>query len=536
DEQTSRSKVRENLFQLMFRHLWTNLCHLCQTNEDTKQWIHSYTLISKYYPSERVLQRMEFVHMKTKIEFMNLVYLILLNEKTPQPIKLIQQLLNDTSLLQDDIDGRHIKFDGSSCLQLLSTIIQTIDRYFEENNDNNGTLMIDIQQWIIATLKGSKRSSHQEIISLLKFLNQPACHLSLPMKQFLFDELANISIENSRQNRMNAQRQFTDFWDRISLLSVIMECITNENLENYQIPYHPSVITDVNQNYMLIDLFYFHLQRLTNDEKIRPDLINKILLSSLPKITNVHRIPIAEKVFKQLKEYFLLRTTALLLCQTDLNNEDQQRINNILMTVISQYLTIPTPLVQLSNYVELFCSIIIIKRSWNFFLNLLKSERFQRLNSQWANTLHNLFTSKHNIQRSKYLQYSHQLQFTLTTDNTSSIFPTLHQPYYELTQLIDQCVKNNNIEQRWIPLTNWILSTLNSNPPIINTIEIKVMLLLNIYYNYYCNAELKSLENLMTIIENTLQPSDEERRVFRILLQPEQNMIGYPKENNQKDK
>ena len=129
-----------------------------------------------------------------------------------------------------------------------------------------------------------------------------------------------------------------------------------------------------------------------------------------------------------------------------------------------------------------------------------------------------------------------KLQFTLTNDNTSSIFPTLHQPYSELTQLIDQCVKNTNVEQRWIPLTNWIQSKLNSNPPIVNAIEIKVMLLLNIYYDYYCNNQLKSIENLINIIENTLQPSDEERRVYCVLLQPEQNMIGYPRENNHQDK
>ncbi|CAF5148292.1 unnamed protein product, partial [Rotaria sp. Silwood1] len=160
-----------------------------------------------------------------------------------------------------------------------------------------------------------------------------------------------------------------------------------------------------------------------------------------------------------------------------------------------------------------FCSIIITKRSWNFLLNLLKSDHLQRLNAQWVDSLHSVLKSKHNIPRNIYLQYCHQLQFTLTTDITSSIFPTLHQPYNELTQLMDQCVKNNNIEQRWIPLTDWIQSNLNSNLPIINAIEIKVLLLLNIYYNYYCNDQLKSLDYLLTIIENTLQPSNEERQV-----------------------
>ena len=237
-----------------------------------------------------------------------------------------------------------------------------------------------------------------------------------------------------------------------------------------------------------------------------------------------------------MKEFFILQTTALLLCQTDLTNQDQRIINNILRTVIDQYLTIETPVVQLSNYVQLFCSIIITKRSWSFFLNLLKTERLQHLDAQWADTLHNQFILKHNTQRNKYLQYSHQLQFTLTTDQTSSIFPTLHEPYHELTQLIDQCVKNNNIEQRWIPLSNWIESKLNSNPLIINAIEIKVMILLIIYYGYYCNDQLESIQNLIIIIDSKLQPSDEERRVFHVLLQPEQYMIGYPKENNDQDK
>ncbi|CAF3853687.1 unnamed protein product, partial [Rotaria sp. Silwood1] len=404
DEELTRSKVREHLFRLMFHHLWTKLCNLCQTNENIKEWIHSYTLISKYYPSERVLQRMEYVHMKVKIEFMNLVYLILLNDKTPQPIKLVQQLLNKTSLIKDDIDFCYINLDGSSYLQFLSIIIQIIDQYFKENNSNNSTtLMIDIQQWIISTLKGSNRSSHQEIISLLKFLNQSTCHLSLPMKQFIFDELINILIENSQRNRLNIHRSFTNFWDRLYLLSIIIECITNEDLENYQIPYHPSIITNENQNYILIDLYFFHLRRLANNETIRLDLINKILLSNLPKINNVQQISIAEKIFKQLKDYFILHSTALLLCQIDLNNQDQQRLNHILMTVINQYLIITSPVLQLSNYVQLFCSIIITKRSWNFLLNLLKSDHLQHLNAEWVDSLHSVLKSKHNIPRNIYI-------------------------------------------------------------------------------------------------------------------------------------
>ncbi|CAF3231564.1 unnamed protein product [Rotaria sp. Silwood2] len=450
EENTSRSKVRENLFQLMFCRLWINLCHPCETNEDTKKWIQSYTLISKYYPSDKVLQRQEFVQMKVKIEFMSLAYLILLNEKTPQPIKLIQQLLNDTSLIPDGVDGRHRNLEGSSCLQLLSTIIQTIDQYFKENNANNRTLMMDIQQWILATLKVSKGSSYQEIISLLKFLNQSTCHLSLPMKQLLFDELIKILIEISQQKRLNVpQQQFTDAWDRISFLSVMTECIDNETLENYQIFYHISVINNANQNHMLMDLLFFHLRRLINNEQIR--------------------------------------------------------------------------------------LIIVTKKSWDFLLDLLKSERIQHVNATWADALHDLFTGKCITRRRKHIHLCHQVQFTLTTDNTESIFPALHVPYDELNQLISECVENTDVEKRWIPLTDWITSKLNSNPPLVSATEIKVMLLLNIYYVYYCNAQLNSLDNLLTIIEDKLQLCNEERRVFRALLQPEQHMIRYPNEINVKD-
>ncbi|CAF1416941.1 unnamed protein product, partial [Rotaria sordida] len=428
DEDITRSKVRENLFRLMFYHLWNKLYDLCQTNKDPIQWIHSYTLISKYYPSKQVLQRIEYVHMKVKIEFMNLIYFILLNEKLLEPIKLIQQLLNDTLIIQDNIDNHYINLDEINCLQLLTIIIQIIDQYFKNNHINNSTLMIDIQQWIISILKTSIQSSYQQIIFLLKFLNQSTCYLSLSMKQFLFDELINILIENNQQNHLNIYRQFTSFWDRLYLLSIIIECITNENLENYQIPYHPSIIINKNQNNILIDLYFFHLRRLANNEIIQIDLINKILLSNLPKINNKQQISIGEKIFKQLKDYFLLHCTALLLCQLDLNNQNQQRLNNILITIINQYLIITPPILQLK-------------------------------------------------------------------------------------------------------------SKLNTNPSILNIIEIKVMLLLNIYYNYYCNTQLKSLDHLLIIIENTIfQLSDEERRVFRILLKPEQYMIGYIKENNHIDK
>jgi hypothetical protein len=534
-DRITRSTVRENLFRLMFDYLWKNLCNLCSTDHSTDQWIHSYTFISKYYPSDKVLEQIEFVRLKVQIEFMNLAYLIFLNEQTPQPKELVLQLLQDTSLINEDLDGRRINFGTSVCLKLLPTIINTIKNYLETKNVNNSTLMIDIQQWIISILKSSNQSCEEEIKHLLKFLNPPTCQLSLSMKQFLFDELMNILFKLRRQNRPDANRQKADFWDRIDLLPIICDCITETNLQHYRIPYHSSVITDTYQKQTLFDLFFFHLRRISNDEFIHFQLIHKILMSNLPPINDRRLIPTIEIIFKQLRDYFSVQMTALAFCEKDLNNSDQQKINRILNQIINHYLTIDSQSGQLSSYVQLFLSTIITKRSWNFLLNLLKSERFQRLNGQWSNTLYNLLEIKHTSPRNKYLQLCHQLQFTLSINNTLSFFPKLHQPYDELSKLINQSVKTND-QQRWKLLTDWIQLKLNSNPPLLNSTEIKVMLLLNIYYDYYCNNQLILLDTLLAVIENTLEPSPEELRVFRAFLQPEQYLIGYSLMNNNVDK
>ncbi|CAF1142456.1 unnamed protein product, partial [Adineta ricciae] len=528
DEDKERSQIREILYESMFRRLWIRLNDLCRNNNDYKQWLQSYTLISKYYPSERVLKRMEFVKMKAQIDFMNLSYFILLNQKTPQPTELVQRLLTDTGLTDNNADS-------SICLQYVPLIIRTIDRYFEEHAASNATLLIDIQQWIIMTLKGSDRSSQQEVNALLKFLCQPTCHLSLPMKQFIFDELMNISVENSRQNRLHDQRQFKHFWDRLSLLTLIMNCVDDEHLNQYQLPSHPSMISDENQSQILLDLFFFHLRRLASDEIPQLDSIHKIMFSSVPRVNDARHDPIVEKIFTDLKEYFTLRSTALLLSQPDIDNLDEQRMNNTLNNVINKYLTINPPVTQLSKSLEVFCGTIIQKRSWNFLLSLLKSERIQRLNAPWADTLHSLFESNENLSHKRCFQHCHQLHFVLTPDTSSSIFPTLHQPYQEIKQLLAECVTNNDLDQRWIPLTDWIQTKLNSNPLVINAIEIKVMLLLNIYYEYFCTNKIDLLDQLLAAIDNTLQPCEEERRIFRIFLQPEQYVIGYVKDDNHLD-
>ncbi|CAF4719416.1 unnamed protein product, partial [Rotaria sp. Silwood1] len=541
DNHVTRSEVREKLFRFMFDNLWKNLCEFCSNNNNNNNnntsdlWMHTYTFISKYYPSDKVLQRTQLIEIKEQIEFMNLSYFILVNDKILQAKELVSNLLKDVHLVHINNNRLNRNQGKSFYLKLLPKIIDCIQQYFENKNINNSTLMIDIQQWIISMLKSSIESCKEDIENLFKGLNQSTYRLSLPMKQLLFDKLANFYVESKRNNRTTF-----DCWERlIILLPLIIECLEDDNLlEDYQLPYHPLIIIDNNQRQPLIDLFFFHLQRYFNDETIKCNLLNKIMQSKLQNM-RIKRSKLATDIFKKLKDYFLVRLTALLLCQTDISPDDQPILSRITLTIINTYLSIDRETIQLNQYHQIFLSTIISKRSWNFLFNLLKSDHIQRLNHQWATTLSRLLGMQQTIQNNnhnKYLQLCHQIQFTLSTNHTSSIFPKLHQSYEELKNILNNCVKEHIDDQRWKNLSDWIKLKRNMNPPDLDLKEIKVMLLLNIYYDYYCNNQLASLHTLLEFIENTLQLLPEELRVFRAILQPEQYMIGYPRRNDNVEK
>jgi hypothetical protein len=517
DENMTRSDIREKVFRLIFDYLWQNLCELCSNNENNQKWIYTYTFISKYYPSDKVLQSTQLIDIKSRIEFMNLAYLIFLNEKTPEPQELVLNLLKDTNFNTESV-----------CLKLLPKMIDIIHQYLENKNIDNSTLIIDLQQWILSILK----SMTGEINFLFKYLNQSTCRLSLGMKQFLFDELINISLKF----KQNKNKQTVDIWDRLDLIPTILQCITNVDLlENYQIPYHPSRLSDHNDlqtRPILLDLYFFHLRRRMTNETITCKLIKKGMLLKLPKIDNRHLKPFAENLFKQLKDYFRLKIIALLLCQTNIYDDELNQINSILSAIIAELLLIDQQPIQLNNHLKLFLSTIISKKSWNYLLNLLKSENIQRLNNQWANNLYDILKLKQTGKQNQYLQLYHQIHFTLSSNNDSSIFPKLHQPYEELREIVDTCIQKNTEKNQWKTLSDWIQLKLNSNPIELQLNEIKVMLLLNIYYDYYCNNQLSLIHTLLDKIENILQLSSEELQVFRVFIQPEQFMIGYSLRNN----
>jgi len=351
------------------------------------------------------------------------------------------------------------------------------------------------------------------------------------MKQFLFDELINISLKFKQQNK-----PIFDLWDRLDLIPLLLSYMSNvELLNDYKIPYHPSILSDNNDlqtRPTLLDLYFFHLKRQLTYETITWKLLNKGMLLKLPKIENRRLTPIVENLFKQLKTYFQLTMIAFLLCETNIHDSEQNDVNRILPTIITELLSIDQQPTHLNDHLQLLLSTIISKQSWNFLLNLLKSENIQRLNNQWAITLYHLLELNQTQKQHKYLQLCHQIQFTLSTNTDSSIFPKLHQPYQELREILQTCVQNNTNENQWELLSDWIQLKLNYESILLQSNEIKAMLLLNIYYDYYCHNQLESISTLLEIVENTLQLSSDEFRVFRVFLQPQQFMIGYPIENN----
>ena len=245
-------------------------------------------------------------------------------------------------------------------------------------------------------------------------------------------------------------------------------------------------------------------------------------MADLPTGADRRHDALAKKVFQQIKDHFLLQLTAIMLCRTEPDRDER-----VLTTIIDQYLKVEFQAKQLTPNVKFFFSVIINKKNWTYLQTLLQSPEIMHLDPEWAQSMTNLLSLSQAIEESKSLRLCHQVQWTIHTNNQLSIFPQLHQPYHELNQCVHQCSQKNDPAQRWAPLINWIQSKLNARPPFPTVIEIKVMLLLNVYYNYYCINRLDSLDGLLPVLEHHLQATTEEMIVFRAFLKPAQFMVGY---------
>ncbi|CAF1123756.1 unnamed protein product [Didymodactylos carnosus] len=223
----------------------------------------------------------------------------------------------------------------------------------------------------------------------------------------------------------------------------------------------------------------------------------------------------------------------LLLCEQDYGDHSPQWCR-LIQTIIAEYFSTDQQQ-QLGDNTKLFLSTIIMKRSWNYLLSLLKSDFFQiRIGHKWSVYIHHLLEVKHNntLEQNGLLHMCDRIEFTLPlSDNLQQqlIFPKLNQYFDELSKIFHLCA--NDHTQRWMPLLNWFQTKLTSDPCLLESNEIKALMILIIYYNYYCADKLSTLNILLETLEShhaaMLKLSLEEQRLFRVLLKPTQYMIGY---------
>ncbi|CAM4842781.1 unnamed protein product [Rotaria magnacalcarata] len=516
NQATNRSDLRGTFFRSIFDLLWTNLRQPSSDNENYQTWIHTYTFISKYYPSEKVLQGIQLQKVRCQIELMNLAYLIFLNENIVEPQELVTKLLTGIQLSA-----------RSDWVTLLPKIMETINQFIQEKNLKNLALMIDVQQWIMSILKSLTQPSEQVLQSLLSYLNQSANRISLAMKQFLFDQLIDFLLQ-----RKSSNKSVVDLWDRFDLIPFLVECISDADyLEHHRISFHPSAfVADDNTETKipLFDLFFFHLRAQMKHDSVTPKLLHKGILLKLPKISNEKKSPMADNLFTQLKNYFMSVLMALLLCRQDFISDDENEVLNMFSTMIQDILFVDSTAVNLSSYLQLFLSTIISKHSWHYLFYLLQSERLRTINENWSTTLCRLLQLDQTQCQNSHLQLSHQIQFTFSLNaNNSSIFPTLHRSYEELRKIMDICVQSQNDEDPWKSLVSWMHDQLYSEETKLKINELKAMLLLKIYYDHYCTNQLEPIRPLINIIPRILSLTRGEERVFRALCDPEQNIVGY---------
>jgi len=517
------------LFKIMFNYLWKTLCMICKNDEDSQPWIHFYNFIFTYYPSGQILDNIQSSEIeRLQIEFMNFAYLIFLNEKTPRPKNLILNLLNETKIenSQDNINA-----DWS---EILPKIMNYLHEYFSQENADASALMIDLLRWTTSTVTLSVDTSKEKIIFMLKYVNQPNNQWSLAIKQFVFDELMTLSIQENKSDEQ------LDCIDHIAyLVPIVFSCLTDKNIDtNYELPYHPSVVpnnNEITQRPIILDLLFFYLKQYSSKTTITCEIITKITHEPIElKIRDRDLKASAQTYVKQLKMFFSIEWMAIFICENNQNEESRESLQISLNKLIANHLAFNEQNVTTHSYLHLFLSIIISKKSWNFLLDLLQSEIMRHEETiDWANRLYDLLKVEHKIQ--KYIESYNQIQFTLPTVTHLSNFPKFHQPYDEISQIIDQCIQDNTRDDKWKNLSDWIQTKQNTDEDKLTLREIKVMLLLKIYYDYYCSNRLTLIDSLLDFIQDNLEPSSEELKVLRVLLKPNQFMIGYPDENDEQE-
>ncbi|CAF1176839.1 unnamed protein product [Adineta ricciae] len=502
----TRSDFRDRFFGLVFDELWENLVEISSNNMNYQPWVYAYLFISKYYPSEAVLQRIQLFTNRFQIELMKLAYRIFLNETIVEPQRLVLRLLRLNSPL--------------SCLTVLPEIIEII----QEHHPGNITLLVDVQQWITSICQSNDLPSEATLRSLLTYLNRSSMLTPLASKQLVFDQVIDLLLQTQQRERSQA-----DLWDRFDLIPILVECISYINHpEQYRIPFHPSVNQPENPRIPMFDLYFYHLRSQMTDDIVTPTFLNKGLLRTLPTIRREETRLIANNLFNELKNYFLSIMIALLLCNPNLTEAQEPDVRHKMSTLTRSILSIDNATTRLSDPLQLFLSTIISKQSWSYLLNVLESDRLEQIDENWRSILHRLLQVDQARHRSPHLRLSHQIQFTYSHEiSDSPMFSEMNQRYVRLREVIDTCVRNQTDENRWELFDSHMRNQIHSTSTDLEKNKYKSILLLIIYYDYYCTNRLESIRALMNTIPDLLSLLEEEKLVFRALLDPEQFIVGY---------
>ncbi|CAF1586988.1 unnamed protein product, partial [Didymodactylos carnosus] len=327
------------------------------------------------------------------------------------------------------------------------------------------------------------------------------------------------------------------------LLPIVVKCLSlsftevDTNGFSYIPPYHPFVIVsdgiNINtlQQQSLINLLFFHIRNHLNNYSFKCDFVDLLMNHTTSPMTNIvaHNTVIAT-IYESIKTYLIIECTACLLCENDYDDDSVEWSDSI-RCFLRVYVPISKQQNAFDHNMKQFLSTILRKRDWNYLINLLQSNFLRTIHNEWSTKISELLSNIQKLRRNEErLHVYDQLEFTLSTNAPScSAFSKLHQPYTNISKIFDECANNKSESDNWTPLFTWCLEQLSLEDEPLFPNEIKMMLFLKIYYDYYCHENILSLSNLVESLQSVqqLELIEEELRVFKAILMPETYMIGY---------
>ncbi|CAF1165362.1 unnamed protein product [Didymodactylos carnosus] len=323
-----RSEFREQIFIEMFNALWKNLCDICSSQIiNYTAWIQIYSFVSRYYPSEKICDQSQLRYMRSKLELMQIAYILFLNGTIPTSNELIQILMNENY------------FPSNSYYYSINQLLDLINNYFNIKNcsaEVKNTFMTDIQQWIIVILKNNKQKDdiQCQIENLFKYLIYSDRQIRSSVKQCFFNQLYHVKV-----------------------------------IENYNLPYHPFLTENYERQddnaTIIMNLYFFYIKDILNDKTMTCAFIHKIHEFKVNILPNsIKQIKILQDLHQLIKNYLVIYCSALFLCDDNYGDNTEQW-RRLLKNILTNYAPLQTEQHEhlFNNELQLFLSTIIIRQN-----------------------------------------------------------------------------------------------------------------------------------------------------------------------------